>query len=76
VVLGQGKRLFEKGVPPAGLTLVDTRSTPSGVILATYRPAGPLPKGSDLPGTPSQAEIARRKKLAAEGSASTERRAR
>jgi dihydrofolate reductase len=44
LVLGEGKRLFEKGVPPRGLSLVGTRSTPSGVLLNTYRPAGPLPK--------------------------------
>lgn len=42
IVLGQGKRLFENGVPPRGLTLVDSRSTPTGVIFNTYRPAGPL----------------------------------
>jgi dihydrofolate reductase len=42
VVLGKGKRLFENGVPPRGLTLVDTRSTPNGVLLNTYRPAGPV----------------------------------
>jgi len=45
VVLGEGKRLFRNGVPPRGLSLVETRSTPSGVLLNTYRPAGPLPKG-------------------------------
>jgi dihydrofolate reductase len=44
VVLGEGKRLFESGVPPRGLSLVATSSTPSGVLLNTYRPAGPLPK--------------------------------
>lgn len=42
VVLGQGKRLFENGLPPHGLSLVATRSTPSGVLLNTYVPAGPL----------------------------------
>jgi dihydrofolate reductase len=46
VVLGEGKRLFENGVPPRGLTLVQTRSTPRGVVVNTYHPAGPLPKGS------------------------------
>jgi dihydrofolate reductase len=46
VVLGKGKRLFENGVPPRGLTLVESRSTPKGVLFNTYRPAGPLPKGS------------------------------
>ncbi len=45
VVLGEGNRLFESGVPPRGLTLVETRSTPTGVLFNTYRPAGPLPKG-------------------------------
>jgi dihydrofolate reductase len=44
VVLGEGKRLFENGVPPRGLTLVDTRSTPSGVLVNTYHPVGLLPK--------------------------------
>ena len=43
VVLGEGKRLFENGVPARGLSLVATRSTPSGVLVNTYRPAGPLP---------------------------------
>lgn len=45
VVLGEGKRLFENGVPPRRLSLVATKSTPSGVLLNSYRPAGPLPKG-------------------------------
>jgi len=44
VVLGKGKRLFESGLPPRGLSLVATKSTPSGVLVVTYRPAGPLPE--------------------------------
>jgi dihydrofolate reductase len=44
VVLGEGKRLFENGVPPRRLTLVETRSTPRGILVNTYHPAGPLPK--------------------------------
>lgn len=39
VVLGKGKRLFGHGVPPRRLDLVEARSTPAGVIIATYRPA-------------------------------------
>ena len=44
VLLGQGKRLFESGVPPRALSLMATKSTPTGVVLNTYVPAGPLPK--------------------------------
>lgn len=44
VVLGQGKRLFEDGVPPRSLKLVETRRTTTGVLINTYRPAGPVPK--------------------------------
>jgi dihydrofolate reductase len=66
VVLGGGKRLFEKGVPPRGLSLVETRSTTKGVLLNTYRPAGPVPKKSAESESPSKAELARRKKLATE----------
>src|SRR5215510_8125705 len=42
LLLGTGKRLFESGVPPRRLSLVATKSTPSGVLVVTYRPAGPL----------------------------------
>jgi dihydrofolate reductase len=44
LVLGEGKRLFENGVPPRGLSLVATQNTSKGVLLNTYRPAGPVPK--------------------------------
>ena len=46
LLLGKGKRLFENGVPPSALTLVGTRNTPSGVLVNTYHPAGPLQRGS------------------------------
>jgi dihydrofolate reductase len=46
LVLGEGKRLFESSVPPRGLTLVETRSTPKGVLINTYRSAGPVKTGS------------------------------
>lgn len=39
VVLGQGKRLFEAGVPARRMVLVDSRATPTGVLLITYRVA-------------------------------------
>ena len=46
VVLGEGKRLFGHGVPARGLALVETRSTPKGVVISTYRAAGPVNTGS------------------------------
>lgn len=38
LVLGKGRRLFEQGVPPANLKLVDTKTTTTGVIIARYAP--------------------------------------
>jgi dihydrofolate reductase len=66
LVLGRGKRLFENGVPPRRLTQVQSRRSATGVLFNTYRPAGPLPRGAGPLETPSAAELARRKKLAAE----------
>jgi dihydrofolate reductase len=40
LVLGRGKRLFEEGGDRIGLELVDSRTFGTGVIYATYRPAG------------------------------------
>jgi dihydrofolate reductase len=60
VVLGKGKRLFENGVPPSSLPLVETRSTPKGVLINTYRSAGPVNPGPSDFGKPSDAELARR----------------
>ncbi|MGD8404972.1 MAG: dihydrofolate reductase family protein [Anaerolineales bacterium] len=45
LVLGKGKRLFENGIPPCGLALVKTRSTPMGVLKNTYRSVGPVKPG-------------------------------
>lgn len=46
VVLGDGQRLFEAGVPPRALGLVGVRTTSTGATVATYRPAGPPVYGS------------------------------
>jgi dihydrofolate reductase len=40
VVVGDGRRLFPERGQTHDLTLVESRSTPSGVMLQTYRPAG------------------------------------
>jgi dihydrofolate reductase len=39
LVLGSGRRLFPEGSPFAALRLVDTKTTTTGVVMATYRPA-------------------------------------
>jgi dihydrofolate reductase len=39
LVLGSGRRLFPDGGAFATLRLVDTRTTPSGVVIVTYEPA-------------------------------------
>jgi dihydrofolate reductase len=46
VLLGKGKRFFSDGTPPCELALVDTKAAPSGVIISTYKPNGPLRTGS------------------------------
>jgi dihydrofolate reductase len=46
VVIGSGKRLFADGAIPAGLKLVDTVVSTTGVVIGTYEPAGELVTGS------------------------------
>jgi dihydrofolate reductase len=38
IVLGSGKRLFDGGVTPSNLKLIDTKTTSSGVLVLTYQP--------------------------------------
>ncbi len=38
LVLGNGKRLFDGGVIPSNLKLVDSRKTSSGILALTYQP--------------------------------------
>jgi len=67
VTIGKGKRLFSDGTQPASLKLIDSKTSTTGVIIATYEPAGELKTGSFGLGNPSVAEIERRKRLADEG---------
>ena len=46
VALGSGKRLFGDGAIPAAFELVDSKSSPSGVIIANFNRAGELQTGS------------------------------
>jgi dihydrofolate reductase len=46
VTLGTGKRLFAQGTIPAAYTLIDSKTSPSGVIIATLKRAGDVKTGS------------------------------
>ncbi len=46
VTVGPGKRLFGDGSVAAGWKLVDSRVSTTGVVIATYQPAGELRTGS------------------------------
>ena len=63
-VLGTGKRLFGNGAAPAGLKLLKSRSFPTGVIVANYRPDGAVKTGDFQLAEPTEAELARRRTLA------------
>ena len=42
VLLGKGKRLFAEGTPPRAFALESTQALPSGIVINTFRAAGPL----------------------------------
>ena len=46
VLLGGGKRLFADGTIAAGLKLLDTQTSSTGVVIATYERAGEVKYGS------------------------------
>jgi dihydrofolate reductase len=46
VTLGKGKRLFDEGTIPAAFDLTDSKISPSGVIIASYRRGGEVKLGS------------------------------
>lgn len=46
VTLGRGKHLFDNGTKPASYTLTDSRTSPAGVIIATFKRSGEVKTGS------------------------------
>jgi dihydrofolate reductase len=46
LVIGSGKRLFGDGTIPAGLRLVDSKISTTGVVMGTWEPAGEVVTGS------------------------------
>lgn len=63
VILGSGKRLFEAGVSPAGLKLIESRVSTTGVVIATYARAGAVKTGSFALQEPSREELQRRERM-------------
>ena len=64
VVLGRGKRLFSEAAKPSALRLVRSQVSTTGVVMSTYVPGGDVKPGSFASATPSEKELARRKKMA------------
>ena len=65
LVLGRGKRLFDDGTVPEGLSLVSAETASTGVIMATYRTGAEIKSGSFALDEPSEAELERRAKHSA-----------
>jgi dihydrofolate reductase len=42
VLLGEGKRLFAEGTPACAFELASTKAFPSGIVMNSYKAAGPL----------------------------------
>jgi len=63
LVLGRGKRLFDAGSKPAAFSLVQSKVSPNGVVIATYVRAGDVKTGSFALAEPTPAELERRRKL-------------
>ena len=63
VLLGRGKTLLGDGARPGELELVSSRTSTTGVILAVYRPSGPVRTGTFQLAEPSEAERARRARM-------------
>jgi dihydrofolate reductase len=64
VLVGDGKRLFGSGTIPAGLKLVDTKVTKTGVIVGTYERFGEIDRGMMGFDEPTERELERRRGLA------------
>jgi dihydrofolate reductase len=66
VLLGRGKRLFDEGVAPSGLELVESKVSTTGVIAATYRRTGDVQTGSFAFEEPTERELERREAMKAD----------
>lgn len=67
VLLGKGKRYFTDAVAPTAMTLIDSRTASTGVVITTYVRDGEVQTGSFTQDEPSEAELARRERWRREG---------
>src|SRR5205085_6291714 len=67
VVLGGGKKLFADGSAPHSFKLTSSRLSPNGLTGGHYEREGEIKIGGATLDTPSEREIARRKRLQREG---------
>lgn len=67
LLLGRGKRFFSDDAKAGEWTLARFTTTPNGVTIASYVPAGPVKTGDFTLETPTEAEVARRKRMQREG---------
>ena len=65
LLLGQGKRILDGSEEPGALKLVDSFVSDTGVVIATYEPAGEVQTGSFETKAPSKEELARREEMKA-----------
>jgi dihydrofolate reductase len=62
ITLGKGKKLFREGTAAQEWKVTGALISPTGVVIASYVPVGDVKQGSHVPGTISDAELARREK--------------
>ena len=67
VVLGKGKRLFGLGTGALAMKLITSDVSGTGVIIATYEPAGEVPFGSFALAETNEKEWKRRERMKSEG---------
>jgi dihydrofolate reductase len=67
VVLGSGKKLFADGSAPHSFKLTRSRVTPTGLMVGHYEREGEVKVDDTALGSPSEREIARRKRMKREG---------
>ena len=67
IVLGGGKKLFADGSAPHSFKLTRSRVAPNGLIVGHYEREGEIKIGNAAVDSPSDREVARRKRMRREG---------